>query len=132
MEMSQAAFSGPLLLLVGGLLFVLLFGVIQQALKMSSFFRGATSYAVATCVSLICVISLFRTFAGGKGVSEGGNGGMIDFILLPYAALAIAALLVLLLMAFNGRSHWFLVKPYRRYYHYLEDEVRWKVVYEKK
>jgi hypothetical protein len=48
-----------------------------------------------------------------KGVTKGGNGEMVDFILLPYAALAIAILLLLLLMAFSRRSYWFLPKPYR-------------------
>jgi hypothetical protein len=101
MEMSQAALSGPLLLLVGGLLFVLLFGAIQQALKISSFFRGPSSYVIATCVSLLCMISLFRPFVRGKVVTRGGESGVVDFIMLPYAALAIAVLLVLLFLAFN-------------------------------
>jgi hypothetical protein len=82
MEISQAAISSPILLLAGVLLFLLLFAVILQTLKMSSLFSGGVSYLMATCVSLLCVFSLFRTFVDEKVIGKGGKGEMVDFILL--------------------------------------------------
>lgn len=101
MGVPQAAALSPILLVVGALLFVLLFAVILQALKMSSFFSGGVSYLMATCVSLLCVFSLFRAFVDERVISKGGKGEMVDFILLPYAALAIAIMLVRLFLGFG-------------------------------
>ena len=53
---------------------------------------------VATCVSLLSVISMFRFLTAGNetyNVSEriGGEGTNLDFILLGYAALGITIVL---------------------------------------
>lgn len=95
-------FGGLLLFLALVAIFILLFVVIHRVLKEVSFFKGATAVIVVLCVSLLSVIGLPQLVAGGDGIqnvndNEGRAGGILDFILIPYAALAVAILLLLLL-----------------------------------
>jgi len=99
---SISCFGEPILFLVLASIFVILFVTILKVLKEASFFRENTAVIVALCVSLLSLIGLSHLVAGGDGFqevtnNEGRTGGILDFILLPYAALGIAILLLLLL-----------------------------------
>jgi hypothetical protein len=99
--------SSPLETLVTVVLiamFVIVFVVSRGALKRMPLFGDAGSWPVALCTAVLAVLGLLR-FLGSPG--QGTNpestpgGGIFDFILLPYATLAIALLLVLLLLALS-------------------------------
>ena len=72
--------------------FVVLFTVIHKVLKEHPLF-GKGSIIISVCASLLCMAGMQRMFAQGKG-----NEGSFDVILLPYAALGVSILFVLLLM----------------------------------
>ena len=102
MKEAVSYFGVPILFLALGAIFILLFAVIRQVLKEVSFFKGNTAVIIALCVSLLSTIGLSQLSAGGDGLreannSEGRTGGILDFILLLYAALGITILLLLLL-----------------------------------
>ena len=83
-------------------IFVILFVTILKVLKEVSFFKGNTAVIVALCVSLLSIIGLSQLVAGGNSLQEvnnnvGRTGSILEFILLLYAALGIAILLLLLL-----------------------------------
>ena len=95
------AISEPTFLLCVGAIWVIIFLTIWKVLK-QTLFKGNTAVIVALCVSLLSVISLSQLIAGGGGIQEVNNnedrtGGILEFILIPYAALAVAILLLLLL-----------------------------------
>jgi hypothetical protein len=108
MEKSILALNGLVPLVAKIAIFVLLWVVIFESLKMASFFRSkAVEAIVATCVSLLSVISMFRFLGAGNGtynVSEktGGDGTNLDIILLAYAALGVAIVLLSLYL-FAGK-----------------------------
>jgi len=96
------AFSEPMFFASMAAIFILLFVVIHRVLKEVSFFKGATAVIVALCVSLLSVIGLSQFIPGGDGLravrdNEGRTGGILDFILLLYAVLGIAIILLLFL-----------------------------------
>jgi hypothetical protein len=103
MGKSLLVFNGFISLLVGAAIFALLFVIILKALREVSFFKGQTAVIVAMCASLLSVIGLFRFFGVGdvtyivseKNDSKGTN---LDIILIPYATLAVAILVMLLLL----------------------------------
>ena len=102
MKESISGLGEPLLFLVLASIFVILFVTILKVLKEVSFFKGSTAVIVAVCVSLLAIIGLSQLSAGGDGFqevtnNEGRTGGILDFILLLYAALGITILLLLLL-----------------------------------
>ena len=90
-------------LMVGAAIWVILFTVILEALKKASPFTGWTCYVLAASVSLLSVISMFR-FLGGSDVPARRleDDGIPWFVLLPYAAMGIA-MLVMLLFLFVGK-----------------------------
>jgi Flp pilus assembly protein TadB len=95
-----------MLVLCGLPIFVILFAVISTALKQTSLFGRNTAVVVALCTALLCVIGLYRTFLppdAAKDLSGRSNPMGVDFVLLPYAVLGIAILLMLLLLMFSGR-----------------------------
>ena len=87
-------------LLVGVVIFVLLLVTVSRVLKEIPLFEGKASAAIAAiCVSLLSLIGMFRFLGPGvrpQAVSEepGGDGTNLDFILLPYAALGVAIVLL--------------------------------------
>ena len=94
---------GPVAVLCFAALFVLLYLVIYKSLKFSSFFRGPTAIVVAVCVSLLSTIGVMRTFTvGGWDINVENNssksGDGLDIILIPYTALALSILVVLILL----------------------------------
>ena len=61
--------------------------------------KAGVNVTLAICVSLLAVMGITQRFSpstSDPGVSK--RGGWLDFILLPYSAMAIAMLLVLLLL----------------------------------
>jgi len=75
--------------------FVLLFAVIWNALKKSSVFPDFLCFVIALCVSMLCVISVIEFFPQEHGTSQGIAA---HFILLPYLALTLSFLLLLILV----------------------------------
>ncbi len=99
-----------ILLLSGVAIFTILFVIIHKTLKQMSIFQGPTTVLVAICVSLLSVIGLSRFFVIADvacKTTENRHGITLDFILLPYTALALAIFLVLLLLFVNriSRNH---------------------------
>lgn len=105
MEKSLLALTELFLPLVGIAIFVLVWVVVHRALKEMQFFKGkATIAIVATCVSLLSVMGMFHFFGAGVGqhsVSDkaSGQGTNLDFVLVPYAALGIAIVLLALYLS---------------------------------
>ena len=88
-------------------IFVLLFVIILKVLRQQSFFGKNTAIVLSLCVSLLCIIGLSQLFVATEKVGEVSENSRkfspdLDFILLFYAALAIALLLSPLL--------WFITK----------------------
>jgi len=88
----------PLLIVIA--VFILLLVFVFKSLRGVPFFRSKPVEAiVATCVSLLSVIGIFRFLGTGNetyNVSEkiGGDGTNLDFVLLPYAVLGIIIILL--------------------------------------
>ena len=85
-------------------MFVIVFVVARGALKEVPLFSGAGSGIVAFCTAVLAVMGLLRFLGSpnqGMRTERTSGGGIFDFILLPYATLAIAILLVLLLLALS-------------------------------
>jgi hypothetical protein len=105
MEKSLLALTELFLPLVGIAIFVLVWVVVHRTLKEMQFFEGLASTAtVATCVSLLSVMGMFHFLGAGVGphnVSEeaGGQGTNLDFVVLPYALLGIAIVLLSLYLS---------------------------------
>jgi len=85
-------------------MFVIVFVVARGALKQMPLFGDAGSWPVALCTAVLAVMGLLR-FLGPPDPStrteRTPGGGIFDLILLPYATLAIAILLVLFLLALS-------------------------------
>jgi len=93
-----------ILLLSGMAIFTILFVIIHKILKQMSFFQGPAAVIVAICVSLLSVIGLSRFFVIADvacKTTENRHDITLDFILLPYTALALAIMLVLLFSFVN-------------------------------
>ena len=105
--------------------FVLLFTVIWNSLKRSSIFPENICFVIALCVSVLCIIGLFGLGKTKTRLIKGPTSSLvkvappvpltpaaepnkkkINFILLPYAALAISILFALLLLMFQKGSSW--------------------------
>lgn len=101
-----ASLGGSILVLVAGAIFLLMFAIILEVLRETSFFKGGISFAVALCVSVLSLAGLWRfLLQSGEGrelPGKGGGSGIgFDLILLSYAALAIAMLVMSLLLSLN-------------------------------
>ena len=82
-------------------IFVILYVVISGSLQKSALFGKDATIAVAFCVTFLCVLGLYETLAlrgntNQTGVGRGGTG--CEDLLVPYTALALAILTVLLLL----------------------------------
>ena len=99
MEQSMSSFTGTVALLVAGAIWAILFVAVLGALKKASLLPGWARYVLVTCASLLSVIGMSRIFSGGPGRSlVADRESPLEFLLLPYAAMGIAMLLVLLLL----------------------------------
>lgn len=92
-------------LLVLAALAVALFVVLRKVLAHSPF-QGKSATMIAVCVAILCVIALSRFLGIGSTSSSAATtpatqqkGDGLGFLLLPYAALAIAICFLVLLMA---------------------------------
>lgn len=99
-----------MLLLSGTIIFVVLFVMIRKVLKQMSIFQGPTAVIVAICASLLSVIGLSRFFVIADvscKTTVNRYDITLDFIFLPYIALALAMILVLLLLFVSrvSRNH---------------------------
>jgi len=94
--------SGGLAVLALVAVFTIVLVVAYRVLKEMSFFGRTGNWVVACCVALLSVVGCVRSF-GGSEPSTGSSGrptgtnAPFDFILLPYVALPIAIISVLLL-----------------------------------
>lgn len=97
-------------------MFVIVLVCVHRAVRGMSFFGDAAGWVVTVCVALLSIVALVRFFGSPQpGVSrESGTKeavSLLDVILLPYVALALTILLVLLLLALgkvlHGRQPWY-------------------------
>lgn len=98
MAQSMSSLTGAAGLLVGAAIWSIPFVVILGVLKKACLFPRWVRYVLAVCTSLLSVIGMSRIFVGATGRSGGaGRERLLEFLLLPYTAMGIAMLLVLLL-----------------------------------
>jgi len=100
MERSIFVLHEFMLLLSGMAIFTIIFVITHKTLKQMSIFQGPTTVLVAICVSLLSVIGLSRFFVIADAACKttaNRHDITLDFIILPYTALAFAIILVLLL-----------------------------------
>ena len=99
MESLNTAFSTGTGLAIGAAVWLILFVVIREALKRALPFSGWTTDVIAVCASLLSVIGMHRMLAGAPSHSpDTDEKDPFGFLLLPYAAMGIAMLIVLLLL----------------------------------
>jgi hypothetical protein len=83
-------------------IFVVLFVAILMVLRQSSMFDKPTAVVLAFCVAVLCLIGMFRVVVvptSGVVVDAANDSRpLLNTILLPYAAMALALLLTLLYM----------------------------------
>lgn len=102
MEKLLLALNGVVQLAVGITMFALLWVIIFKTVEKIPFLAGKLVGAtVATCVSLLSVIGMLRFLGARDGTynsahETGGDSSNVNCILLPYAALGIAILLLAL------------------------------------
>lgn len=97
----QGLFLTGVEMLVLAVVFVILYLVIVVALRKMGPFSPMAQHVLAICVSLLAVIGFAQLLSGSGGSKEdAGKSGWLDFVLLPYIALAIALLLALLIGLF--------------------------------
>jgi hypothetical protein len=98
-------------------MFVIVLVCAHRAIRRMSFFgETAANWVVAVCVALLSIVGLVRFFGSPQsgGSPESGTKeavSLFDVILLPYVALALTILLVLVLLALgkvlHGRQPWY-------------------------
>jgi len=107
MEKSIFVLHEFILFLSGVAIFTIPFVIIHKVLKQISIFQGPAVVIVAICVSLLSVIGLSRFFVitdVACKTTENRRDITLDFIFLPYIALALAIILLLLLLFVNRIS----------------------------
>ena len=100
MERSIFVLHEFILFLSATVIFTIIFVIIHKTLKQMSIFQSPTTVLVAICVSLLSVIGLSRFFVitdVACKTTANRHDITLDFILLPYTALAFAIILVLIL-----------------------------------
>ena len=110
MEISIFVLHEFMLLLSGMAILTILFVIIHRILKQMSIFQGPAAVIMAICVSLLSVIGLSRFFVITDVTCQttaNRRDITLDFILLPYTALALALILGLIFMLVNriSRNH---------------------------
>ena len=89
------------LCVLSGLVFVIVWAVTREALKHSSFSRGPRE-GIAVCVALLSALSILQPRTGNVIAIP----LIIPLLLIPYAALAAVALLLLLLSGTAKSRNW--------------------------
>ena len=99
MNESVQSFTSPMVLLIAATLFAILFAVILTTLKRAKVFPPTATATLAFCASLLALIGILRTFDGAQSGTGGATqSGGLHALLLPYRAMGISILLVLLLL----------------------------------
>ncbi len=91
----------PILVLCTVPIFVILFLIILRTLRQIPLFDGNIAVVVALCAALLCMVGLHRTFVQSstrEAATANDPQPSLDFLLLPYTAMALAMLCVLLLL----------------------------------
>jgi len=134
MEKFIIGFSETTLLVCIAAIFIILFATILKVLNEVSFFQGNTALIVALslAVSLLSITGLTQLIDGGDGLQEvngngGRTGGVLDLILLLYAALGITILLLLLLRCIDKIFRSEKVKKYFEETKHGETEQRYQL-----
>ena len=93
--------AAPMFVLCAVAVFVILFAIILRTLRQMPFFDGSNPVPVAVCVTLLCIIGLHQVFvqpAGTEAAPADDAHRSLDFLLLPYAAMALAMLFAFCLL----------------------------------
>lgn len=94
--------TNPMMAFIAVALFIILSTVIFKVVRNNLFEQTFAAVVVSLCVTLLGVIGIHRSLFDGSGqrsVTDNTVKGIgIDFLLIPYAALAIAILLIMLLL----------------------------------
>ena len=101
MNIQTMAVADGVLPVCGIAVFAILFVTIHASLKRSQMFQERSVTVLSACVSLLCVIGMYETFVTpetSQNISESNGHSGVVFLLVPYAALGIALLVMLLLM----------------------------------
>jgi len=91
----------PLFVLCAVPIFVILYVVISGSLQSSALFGKNATIAVALSATFLCMLGLYAMLVPQGNAHQtdvGRRGTEFDFLLIPYAALALAILTVLLLL----------------------------------
>ncbi len=110
---------GSLTTLALAAIFVLVFAVTCRALRGTPLFGDRDGWITAVCVAALSVIGLLRFFGSpGHATSRTGEpqkgDSLLDFVLLPYVALAISIVFVLLLSFLGKWGPRRIALPWRR------------------
>ena len=147
MEQTMLAITEPMLMISLMTIGVLIFISILRSLRESSFFASKTTVVIAVCITILCIVGMHEFLIAPwsqpehKGVSPGHSGDenkepVIALYLLPYAALAVTILLLLIVLSIKRiirrtrQRH--LDKDVERYTEYVrnnkqtQDERRFK------
>lgn len=101
MNTINSATGIPILVLCAVPIFVILFLAILSSIQQMGLFKRTGAVVMAVCVTLLCMIGLYQTFvqpAGTEAAAPNSPPRSLDFLLLPYAAMALAMLSVLLFL----------------------------------
>ena len=102
METLATASISSLGLFVGLAVWIILFAVVLDVLKKHSPFDGWAVYVIAVCVALLSVVGIFQFLAPADNAAAPKlQDSPFLFLLLPYAAMGISILIVLLLLLFT-------------------------------
>ena len=90
----------PVMILAAIFALVLIFSL--EALAVSGIFSGLSRLVVSVCVAGLSVLALTQMFGGQgqvprEGAPSSGGNSLVMGILLPYAALALSLLLILII-----------------------------------
>jgi|GEM_PF-803833 Flp pilus assembly protein TadB len=81
--------------------FVILFLMILRTLRHMPLFDGNDPVVLAVCITLLCMVGLHQAFvqsASAEAAPADGAQRPLDFLLLPYTAMALAMLLAFCLL----------------------------------
>jgi hypothetical protein len=104
MQTILLAMNDSLLLVVGIPAFLIVWTMVYEAFKeMPLFYSRVSKVTLATCVALLSIIGIFHYGVPGFGTADGSGdsdtrGRTVHFILLPYAALGLAMVLIALFL----------------------------------
>ena len=112
MNESMQPFTDLAVPLISATVFAILFTVILTTLRRAEVFPAGANVTLAICASLLAVIGILGMFDDvGRPPKDAIGGSWIDALLLPYTAMGVAILLLILLLLIGkvlsarGRAH---------------------------